>query len=205
MVDPYGSLFGKSTTGPWDKPWDSAHGSGGVIFPGHAEETHKFSGMPGFSDLQTQAKLLADELAGIDAAVTQGMGYVEATHTPEDSGVRRLVELFAEQLAGRDAALAQAVERLNQYVAALAERDRQIRSLIDEVSSLRARGDRFQAKGRQLLAEVAGLRAHAEAIRNFAGGRNAMLKAIHPDTGPPEDRAARTEIFKLIQLIFEDR
>ena len=55
------------------------------------------------------------------------------------------------------------------------------------------------------MAEVAPLRSHAEVIRKFAGGRNAMLKAIHPDTGPPGDRAARDEIFKLVRLIFEGR
>jgi chromosome segregation ATPase len=203
-------------------------------------------------------------------------------HSPDESGLQRLVELFTEQLAKRDAELEQVTARLNQYVAALAERDDQIRSLVDEVSRQRPRmarleaenaelratraealsrvaqqanelnqaratfggyndliagqrrqlaqqadeleeyrgalaerdtiiakvtaaRDRFQAKGRQLLAEVAELRRHADAIRNFAGGRNAMFKAIHPDTAPPEDRAARTEVFKLVQLIFEGR
>jgi chromosome segregation ATPase len=210
-------------------------------------------------------------------------------HSPDESGLQRLVELFTEQLAKRDAELEQVTARLNQYVAALAERDDQIRSLVDEVSrqrprmarleaenaELRAtraealsrvaqqanelnqaratfggyndliagqrrqlaqqadeleeyrralaerdeqilslkdevsrqttRGNRFQTKGRQLLAEVAELRRHADAIRKFAGGRNAMFKAMHPDTAPPEDRAARTEIFKLVQFIFEGR
>jgi len=107
------------------------------------------------------------------------------------------------------------VEHCNQQAAHLAECVVQIRSLMDEVARARARGDHFQAKGRQLLAEVkelrsqaeadAELRGHAEAIRKFPGGWKAMSKAVHPDTAPAGDRAARTEIFKLVNLVFEER
>ena len=61
------------------------------------------------------------------------------------------------------------VERCNQQAAQLAECVVQIRSLMDEVARARARGDHFQAKGRQLLAEVKELRSQAEADAELRG------------------------------------
>ncbi|MBV9152696.1 MAG: hypothetical protein JO204_13060 [Alphaproteobacteria bacterium] len=87
---------------------------------------------------------------------------------------------------------------LDQHRRALAERD----AIIAEVTASR---DRYQANGKKLLAEVRELRDHAEAIRNFAGGWKAISKATHPDRAAPEDRAAREEIFKLMQIIFNGR
>ena len=62
-----------------------------------------------------------------------------------------------------------------------------------------------RTKGKELLAEVDEFRSHAEAIRKVPGGWKAVSKAVHPDTGPPGERAARTEIFKLVKHIFEGR
>ena len=52
----------------------------------------------------------------------------------------------------------------------------------------------------QSSAEVNALRGHCEAIRKI--GWQAMLKAAHPDSAPPEQRAARDELFKLVKTIF---
>ena len=111
---------------------------------------------------------------------------------------------YVSALAERDAENARLAGRLDQYAAALAGRDGQIRALIDELTSETARGDRFKANGKKLMdKEVAPLRAHIEALCKL--GWQAMSKATHPDTGPAGDRAARDELFKLVNTIFEKR
>jgi hypothetical protein len=102
---------------------------------------------------------------------------------------------------------------------AVAERDRAITEIASERdrhaqenSRVAVARDRFQSNGRKLLAEVKHLRnqadelrSHADAIRKVPGGWKAVSKAVHPDTGPQGDSAARTEIFKLVKHILGER
>jgi len=80
------------------------------------------------------------------------------------------------------------------------EQEAQIAALTAELQRVQAVRDSYQASGRKLLAEVKPLRVHCEAIEKI--GWREMSKASHPDTAPPEQRAAREELFKLVSTIF---
>jgi hypothetical protein len=102
-----------------------------------------------------------------------------------------------EDARTRDAACQQAVAERDALIESLTgERDR----FADDLMHTQAAAARYQASGKKLLAEVKPLRIHCEAIRQF--GWREMSKASHPDTAPPEQRAARDELFKLVTTIF---
>jgi hypothetical protein len=121
----------------------------------------------------------------------------------DDSRLEALATLCEQQqseIARRETELAGIGERLEQYVAAVAERDAAIATLRAELTETRATCERFKANGKKLLDEIKPLRVHTEAIQKL--GWHAASKASHPDTAPPEQRSAREEIFKLIKTIF---
>jgi hypothetical protein len=108
----------------------------------------------------------------------------------EDPRLAALATLCEQQ----EADLAAIGERLEQYVAAVAERDAAIGTLQDQLEKTRATRDRYQA-------EMTQWRSHIASIEKL--GFRAMSKAAHPDTAPPEQRPAREELFKLVKTIFE--
>jgi hypothetical protein len=72
-----------------------------------------------------------------------------------------------------------------QWVAAISERDNYIGELADE-------RDRAFAQ-----------RGELETIIAFPGVKNALLKALHPDTGTGGDVVSRTAAFQRLMTIFE--
>jgi hypothetical protein len=111
-----------------------------------------------------------------------------------------LCERQQSQIAQHQADLAAIGERLDGFVAAVAERDAAIAALQAALTETRETRDRFKTNGQKLLAEIRPLRVHSEAILKL--GWHAMSKAAHPDTGGQENEAARAELFKLVKTIF---
>jgi hypothetical protein len=143
---------------------------------------------------------------------------------PDESTLAALVER-CEQLESENAALLDGVE---EWRAALAERDEYIHRLQSENASLnqwRAAVDERDATIRALHRENAarteqltrvtatrdryqtnGKRIKAEkldleSVVKFPGVKKVLLKALHPDTGTGGDVRARTEIFKTLMAV----
>lgn len=92
------------------------------------------------------------------------------------------------------------VQLCEEQEAQLATTAAQSNALVAELERTRATRDRYQTNGLKLLDEVKALRAHRDAIRKI--GWHEISKATHPDTAPPEQRAAREELFKLVKTMF---
>jgi hypothetical protein len=99
-----------------------------------------------------------------------------------------------DELAECKAVLAGYVQAVEQWQAAVAERDELIRALAAERDRASAARDRYQDNGRRALAQLREL----ESILAFPGAKTALLKALHPDTGAGGDVAARTAAFQTL-------
>jgi hypothetical protein len=73
-----------------------------------------------------------------------------------------------------------------------------IAGLAQQLEAAQAARDRFQANGKKLLAHYREL----ESIIAFPGVKNALFKALHPDTGTGGDVASRTAAFQVLMGVF---
>lgn len=110
--------------------------------------------------------------------------------TPDFSG---------DDLAEAKAVIAGLLNQLEQWKAAVAERDQYITALHAERDEACAARDRYQANGKRAAAQLDEL----QSIIAFPGARNALLKAVHPDTGMGGDIASRTAITQTLNAVLK--
>ena len=87
--------------------------------------------------------------------------------------------------------------QLEQWAAAVKERDELIGTLHEERDRACAERDRYQATGERASAQLREL----ESIIAFPGALNALRMALHPDTGKGGDVPSRTAIFKTLNAV----
>jgi|SRR5271156_1427545 len=113
-------------------------------------------------------------------------------------------EFFGDDTAERNAVIAGLLEQnaslkeqVAAWAAAVAERDEYIGALADERDRACATRDRYQETGKRAAAQLREL----EIIITFPGVKNALCKAVHPDTGTGGDIPSRTAVFQTLMAV----
>lgn len=149
----------------------SARHDRGAASIGHAEPSDFFGG--DFEDERPEPPHAASGFAGDELAECKA--------------------LIAGLLQEKEGVKAQ----LEQWAAAVKERDELIGTLHKERDRACAERDRYQATGERASAQLREL----ESIIAFPGALNGLRKALHPDTGTGGDVPSRTAIFKTLNAI----
>jgi hypothetical protein len=124
--------------------------------------------------------------------------------SPPDKPGRDLPVFNGDDLAECKAVLAGYVElnanlksTIKRWSVAIEERDERISALVGERDQACVERNRGQAAVDHARAQIDNL----ESIIAFPGVKNALRKALHPDTGTNGDLTSRTEIFQTLNAV----